>query len=130
MSTGPTGASFIAPPKSFSVNMYYYLNDPLLPPSLSSYYALLQRNEFMVYCSLPTIITTSAYIFNPGTGRPEQYYDAYKIVPGDWIATDSTGYTWRIAEIYNVTDSPIGDNTGRGTFYAKMVDVWWNEIPI
>ncbi len=56
----------------------------------------------MVYCKLSDIITTSAYIFNPGTGQPEQYYDAYNVVPGDWVASDSTGYTWRIDEIYNV----------------------------
>lgn len=123
MSTGPTGASYIAPPKSFVVNMTFYFDTTNLPPSLSSYYALLQRNEYMIYCTLPDIIPTSAYIFNPGTGQPEQYYDAFNVVPGDWLASDSTGYTWRIAEIYNVTDSPLGDNTGPGTFYAKMVDV-------
>jgi hypothetical protein len=80
--------------------MYYYLNDELLPPSLSSYYALLQRNEFLVYCSLPTIVTTSAYIFNPGTNQPEQYYDAYNVVSGDWLASDWTQCHMHHVEIH------------------------------
>ena len=101
--------------------MYYYVDDPSLPPSLSSYYALLKQNEYLVYCKLSDIITTSAYIFNPGTGQLEQYYDAYNVVPGDWVASDSTGYTWRIDEIYNVTDSP--NITSPLNFYAKITDV-------
>jgi len=123
MSTGPTGTSYIAPPKSFYINMHYYYEDPLLPPTLSSQYALLKRGEYLVYGTLTQIVTTSAYVYNPGTGLPQQYYDAYNVVPGDWLANDSTGYTWRITDIYNVFDSPIGNNTGQGTFYAKMVDV-------
>lgn len=123
MTTGPPGTSYIAPPKSFYLNMHYYYEDPFLPLHLSSQYASLKRGEFLICGTLTAIVTTSAQIFNPGTGAPEQYYDAYNIIPGDWLANDSTGYTWRISDIYNIFDDPNGNNTGQGAFYAKMVDV-------
>jgi hypothetical protein len=107
-------------------NFVYGSDDPDLPPSLSDVLDNLQRNEYLIRGDLNSIQFISAYVYNPGTGEQVQYYDSYNIIPGDWLANDATGFTWRISTIYEVTDfegDQSGLNTSSGTFYAKMIDV-------
>jgi len=119
--------AYIAPPKSLDTNMHYFdpgLSDAQLPPSLSSVLAGLALNEYLIRGNLNSVQIFSAFIYNPGSGVPEQFYDAYNVIPGDWIANDATGYTWKITQTYAVSDAPnSGNNTGQGVFYAKMLDV-------
>jgi hypothetical protein len=117
--------NYLPPPKSLDIQMHYFLlGDTDLPPSLNTEFAGLNPNEYLIRGNLNSLQFISAYIYNPGTGNPEQYYDAYNINLGDWLANDATGFTWKISAIYNVTDAPVsGNNTGAGVFYAKMTDV-------
>ena len=117
--------AYLAPPKSLDINMHYFIpdiGDPELPPSLSTVLTSLGPNEYLIRGTVSTPLYHSAPVYNPGTGIPEQYYDAYNAVPGDWLANDATGYTWKIVELYTVTDTS-GNNTGSTNFYAKMLDV-------
>jgi hypothetical protein len=119
--------SYIAPPKSLYLTMHYFnpiLGDTTLPPSLTSVLAGLRSNEYLVRCNIADSITyMSAFVYNPGTGNPESYYDCYNAVAGDWVANSSIGYTWKITQIYNVTSDPNGNITNGSTFYAKILDV-------
>ena len=124
--TGQTGANYINPPKSLDIIMHYFINgsgDPEIPPSLESILSSLQTNEYLIRGGLNAIQHISAYVYNPGTAYDEQYYDSYNVVSGDWLANDSTGFTWKITEIYNITDSPDPEyNTTGGIFYAKILN--------
>ena len=119
--------AYLAPPKSLDFNMHYFVpgsGDTQLPASLTSILAGLSSNEFLVRGNLNSVYYFSAYAYNPGTGRLEQYYDAYNVAAGDWLANDSTGYTWKIEQIYDVTSAPNpGDVTGGGVFYARIRDI-------
>ena len=125
--TGPAGSSFINPPKSLDIIIHNFIDgtaDTSIPPSLASTISSLSLNEYLIRGNTNGIQFISAYVYNPGTLAPEQYYDAYNVIPGDWLANDSTGFTWKITEIYSVSDAPNpGNNTESGVFYAKMVDV-------
>ena len=106
--------------------MHYFLpDDPELPPSLLTIFTDLSANEYLIRGNLNNNLEFfSAPVYNPGTGQPEQYYDFYNAVPGDWLAHDATGFTWKIDGIYAVNDAPDPtNNTGSGVFYVKMVDV-------
>ena len=107
--------------------MHYFVQssgDPELPPSLTAIDAALPAGQYLIRGNLNGLSFISAPQFNPGTGQPEQYYDAYNVEKGDWVANDATGYTWRIEQIYVVNDAPNpGNNTGSGVFYARMKDV-------
>jgi len=123
MATGPD-SEYLAPPKVLSLLMTWYnVLDGTVPPSLVSVFNGLGVNEYLIKCNLLNLNQFSAYVYNPGSGVEEQFYDAYNAVTGDWIANDSTGYTWQIQQIYAVTDASDGDNTGQGTFYARILDV-------
>jgi len=117
--------SYLPPPKSLDINMrWFQVGDTSLPPSLNTVLSGLGSNEYLIRGNLNAIEYISAFVFNPGTNRLEQYYNAYNVVAGDWLANDATGFTWKISQIYTVTDSPLtGNNTGSGTFYAKIVDI-------
>ena len=125
--TGPTGSSFINPPKSLTIVMHNFINgnaDPEVPPSLSGVLTSLSINEYLIRGTTTNLQFISAYVFNPGTGQPEQYYDTYNIAQGDWLANDESGFTWKITEIYTVSDAPDpAYDTASGVFYAKMLDV-------
>ena len=117
--------SYLPPPKSLDINMHYFIpdsGDTLLPPSLLSVLTSLGPNEYLIRGTPFSPLYHSAPVYNPGTGQPEQYYDAYNVVPGDWLANDATGYTWKIVEMYVVTDASE-NNTSGVNFYAKMLDV-------
>ena len=124
MATGPSGP-YVAPPKSLDLQMHYFISgDTDLPPSLSSVLSGLGPDEYLIRGALNYVQTISAYVFNPGTSTYEQYYDAYNVQFGDWLANDATGYTWKVTQIFTVTDAPdSGYNTGQGVFYAIMTDV-------
>ena len=121
--------AYLPPPKSLDIMMHYFIQglsppDAELPPSLSSILSSLGPNQYLVRGNLNAIEFLSAPVYNPGTGVPESYYDAYNVVPGDWLANDATGYTWLVQQIYSVTDAPdSGNNTGQGVFYARMTDI-------
>jgi hypothetical protein len=107
--TPQTGASYINPPRSLDVLMHYFISgsgDDSIPPSLEEVLNSLQPNEYLVRGNVVEPQFISAYVYNPGTQYDEQYYDAYNVIPGDWLANDGTGFTWKITEIYNVTDAP------------------------
>jgi hypothetical protein len=124
--------SYLPPPKSLDFQMHYFTSgDPDLPPSLSTVFANLKTNEYLIRGNLNALQFFSAYVYNPGTGNNEQYYDAYNVIPGDWLANDATGFTWKILTVYTVSDAPdpannsggaVGNPTG-GVFYAKMGDI-------
>ena len=117
--------SYLPPPKALDIMMYHFLaGDSELPPSLSATLSGLATNEYLIRGQLNSLEFLSASVYNPGTGQPEQYYDAYNVIPGDWLANDATGYTWKITNIYTITDAPSdSNNTNQGVFYAKMVDI-------
>ena len=119
--------AYLPPPKSLDVNMHYFqpgAGDVDLPPSMTTVLATLRPNEYLIRGKLNSLEFFSAYVYNPGSGVPEQYYDSYNIVPGDWLATDATGFTWKITTMFTITDAPNpGNNTGQGVFYAIMLDV-------
>jgi len=116
--------SYLPPPKSLDIMMYNFIaGDSELPPSLTTTLSGLATNEYLIRGTLNGIQFFSASVYNNGTGQPEQYYDAYNIIPGDWLANDATGYTWKITDVYTINDAPNPDNnTGQGLFYAKMID--------
>lgn len=119
--------AYLPPPKALSLNLHYYIpgnDDPQLPPSLTSVLASLQVNQYLVFGTLFGPLFHSARVFNPGTGQPEPYYDAYNVEVGDWLANDATGYTWRVTSLIQVTDSSGGEtNTNGSNFYGIMTDV-------
>jgi hypothetical protein len=116
--------TYLAPPKTLDIFMKYFLpGDPDIPPSLAAVFAALKPNEYLMWGFLNEILYMSAYVYNPGTGNPEQYYDAYNVAEGDWLANDATGYTWRVRHIYNVTDGTGIYNTSQQVFYAVIEDV-------
>lgn len=104
--------------------MHYFLpGDTDLPPSLSGVFAALKPNEYLIWGSMNQILNMTAFVYNPGTGKPEQYYDCYNVQQDDWLANDATGYTWRIKKIYTVVDGPGIYNTSADIFYATIEDV-------
>ena len=117
--------SYLPPPKSFILNMHnFQAGDTALPPSLSSVLSNLGPNEYLIRGNLSGFLYISAYVYNPGSGTLEQFYNAYNVVEGDWVANDATGFTWKLTKIYRVTDAPSpGNNTSQNVFYAKMVDI-------
>ena len=119
--------AYLPPPKSLDINMHNFIpgsGDTDLPSSLSGVLNSLGANEYLIRGNTNAIQFMSAYVYNPGTGNKEQYYDAYNVVPGDWLANDATGFTWKIMTIYSVSDAPNpGNDTSGGTFYAKMKDI-------
>jgi hypothetical protein len=102
---------------------WYQVGDTDVPPSILTALDTLGPNQYLIRGKLNGIGYISAFVYNPGTDALEQFYDAYNVTPGDWLANDATGYTWKILKIYTVTDAPDDDNTASGTFYAKMYDV-------
>ena len=116
--------SYIPPPKSLDLNMHWYqVGDTDVPPSILTALNTLGPNEYLIRGNLNSVEYISAFVYNPGSAQLEQFYNAYNVIPGDWLANDATGYTWKILKTYNVTDDVSGDNTASGTFYAKMSDV-------
>jgi len=116
--------SYIPPPKSFILRMHQFLaGDPDLPPSLSDVLNNLAKNEYLIRGNITDIQYISAYVYNPGSDSLQQFYDAYNVITGDWLANDATGFTWKLTQIYNTTDGPPGNNTSQNVFYAKMEDV-------
>jgi hypothetical protein len=124
--------SYLPPPKSLDINMHWFqVGDADIPPSLLTLISSLSDNKYLIRGNINgTFQYISAPVYNPGTGQLEQYYDAYNVIPGDWLANDATGYTWKITKTYDVTDAidadgnPLpGNNTGAGVFYAVMADV-------
>jgi hypothetical protein len=86
--------AYLPPPKSLDINMHYFVpgsGDIQLPASLVGTLNNLGPNEYLIRGNLNGIGYISAPVYNPGTGNLEQYYDAYNIVPGDWLANDATG---------------------------------------
>lgn len=73
-----------------------------IPPSLSSIFSSLKTNEYLVRGTLASTVNFTAQVYNPGSQTTEQYYDAYNVAVGDWLANTSTGYTWRISDTYSV----------------------------
>jgi hypothetical protein len=116
--------NYIRPPKTLDIFMHYFqVGDTDIPPSLQSVFDGLADNQYLIWGYLNQILYMTAYQYNPGTGREEQYYDAYNVVAGDWVADDATGYTWCIKHIYEVTDGTGVYNTSQDVFYAVMEDV-------
>jgi hypothetical protein len=116
--------SYITPPKTLDLFMHYFLPDDTdIPPSLATVFAELQPNQYLIWGFLNQILYMSAYVYNPGTGNQEQYYDAYNVQQDDWVADDATGYTWRVIKTYDVTDGPGIYNTSQQVFYAVIEDV-------
>lgn len=120
-------ATQLPPPKSLDIEMHYFQPgtfDDTIPPSLITEISGLAVNQYIIRASLNSVEFISAYVYNPGTNANEQYYDAYNVISGDWLASDATGYTWQIKKIYTVTDSSGNAyDTSSGTFYAKIEDV-------
>ena len=117
--------SYLPPPKSLDIMMYNFISgDVNLPPSLTATLSGLSQNEYLIRGKLNSLSFFSASVYNPGSDQLEQFYDAYNVAAGDWLANDATGFTWKIVNIYTVTDAPLsGNNTGEGVFYAKMMDI-------
>ena len=124
MATGPSGG-YVPPPKSLDLQMHYFIaGDPELPSTLSTVFDTLGPTEYLIRGNLNYVQTISAYVYNPYASTSVQYYDAFNVISGDWVANDATGYTWRIEQTYPVGDAPTpGNNTDIGVFYAKMQDV-------
>ena len=117
--------AYLPPPRAMYVNMHvFYAGDTELPNSLTTVLSSLRDNEYLIRGNVFAQII-SAYVYNPGTGTAVQYYDAYNVTLGDWLATDATGYTWQIKELYNITtdSNPSASITSGEVMYAKMVDV-------
>jgi hypothetical protein len=118
----------VLPPKSLNFNMHYFTStgDPDFPPSLTAAFSGLGANRYLVFCFLePPYVSTSADIYNPGTGGTVKRYDAYNVTAGDWLANDTSGYAWIIRTIHAVTDAPTpAKNTGRYYFYATVEDLY------
>lgn len=117
--------AYLPPPLALNFVMYYFqAGDTSIPPSLNTVFSSLASNEFLVRGNLYGIQQNSALVYNSGVGTEVNYYDSYNIESGNWIAVSATGFTWRIASIYTVTDAPNPDNnTGYFVFYAKITDV-------
>lgn len=97
--------------------------DPNFPPSLSAIFTGLGSNNFLIRGILNTIMPMTAQVYNPGTSAPEAYYDAYNVAVNDWLASDTSGYSWIIQTLYAVTDAPDPThNTGALVFYATIED--------
>lgn len=119
-----SGNVYINPPKTLDIFMHYFLEgDSDIPPSLADVFTALKPNEYLIWGSLNQILYISAYVYNPGTGNLEQFYDAYNVQQDDWLANDATGYTWRVKKIYDVVDGPGIYNTSSDVFYAVIEDV-------
>jgi hypothetical protein len=119
-----SGPIYLTPPKTLDIFQHYFLpGDTDIPPSLAGVFAALQPNEYLMWGFVNQVLYMSAYVYNPGTGQEEQYYDAYNVGQDDWLADDATGYTWRIKKTYTVTDGPGIYNTSQQVFYAVMEDV-------
>lgn len=106
--------------------MHYFTSgsDPDLPPSLSSLLSSLGANDYLIRGDLNSYEFISAFVYNPGTNQDEQYYNAYNVVYGDWIANQATGYAWKVVNIPSVSDAPNSAyNTSGGVFYAVVQDV-------
>jgi len=116
--SAPTG--FLAPPKSLDINMHYFLNgDVDIPPSIIVDISNCKGNEYIVRGVMNSFPIFSTNVYNPGSGVYQNYYDAYNVIPGDWIASDGTGFTWKVVSLYTVTDAvdlsgnPFPDNNVR-----------------
>ena len=98
--SAPTGIGFIAPPKTLDVLMHYFISgDPTAPPSLITDISNCGGNEYIIRGQLNALEFFSANVFNPGSGVEQNYYDAYNVVTGDWVANDGTGFTWKLIKI-------------------------------
>jgi hypothetical protein len=103
---------------------YFFPGDSDIPPSLVDVVDNLPPNRWLIWGFINQVNYMTAYVYNPGTGQPEQYYDAYNAVMGDWLADDATGYTWNIKHIYTVNDAEDPTyNTSQQVFWAVMEDV-------
>jgi len=109
---------------------YFMQEDTQIPPSLLVAVTNCKSNEYIIRGVINSFPIFSANVYNPGSGLYQDYYDAYNVIPGDWIANDGTGFTWKVTKLYIVNDAvdangnPFPDyNTGQGTFYAKIQDV-------
>jgi hypothetical protein len=105
--------AYLPPPKSLDLNMHYFVpgtGDTQLPASLTAVLAGLGPNEYLIRGNLNSLSFISTYVYNPGSSQLEQFYDAYNVAAGDWLANDATGYTWKIAHIYTVEDGESGLN--------------------
>ena len=64
--TGPTGANFLNPPRSLDIVMHYFtVDDPEIPPSLSSTLSSLAVNEYIIRGATRGVQFMSAYVYNP-----------------------------------------------------------------
>lgn len=118
----------VLPPKSMNFIMHNITSksDPDFPPSLNSAFSALASNQYLIYGLMEApLVNTTAEIYNPGSGLPQKYYDAYNVAVGDWLANDTTGYAWMIQTIHNVDDAPTpSKNTGPFYFYATVEDLY------
>jgi hypothetical protein len=115
----------ILPPKSMSFIMHNFTStsDPVFPSSLTSIFNGLAANQFLIRGVLDAPIPMTAQVYNPGTASLEAYYDAYNVATTDWLASDTSGYSWSVHTIHTVTDAPNSSmNTGALVFYATMED--------
>ena len=127
--SAPTG--FFAPPKSLDINMHYFvIEDINIPASIIVDISNCKANEYIIRGVMNSFPIFSTNVYNPGSGIYQNYYDAYNVIPGDWVASDGTGFTWKIVSLYTVNDAidlsgnPFpAYNTSEGTFYAKIEDI-------
>ena len=92
---------------------WYQVGDTDVPPSILTALNTLGPNEYLIRGNLNSFEYISAFVYNPGSAQLEQFYNAYNVITGDWLANDATGYTWKILKTYNVTDA--SGNTATAT---------------
>ena len=115
----------ILPPKSMSFVMHNFTSksDPEFPPSLTSIFNALVANQFLIRGVLDAAIPMTAEVYNPGTASLEPYYNAYNVATTDWLASDTSGYSWSVKNLHTVTNAPnAAMNTGPLVFYATVED--------
>ena len=116
--------SYLAPPKTFEIQLHWFqtASEPALPVQLAAEFTTLNNsNEFIVLGTIKNRVRFTATVFNSTIGAPVQYYDAYSVQVGDWIANNASGFAWRITELYTVQDNRFQQSDSLH-FFAKMVD--------
>jgi hypothetical protein len=115
----------VVPPKSMNFVMHNFTSesDPDFPPSLSAIFTGLGSNNFLIRGILNAVMPMTAEVYNPGTSAPEAYYDAYNVAVNDWLASDTSGYSWIVQTLHAVADAPDPTHdTGSLVFYATIED--------
>jgi hypothetical protein len=116
--------SYLAPPKTFELQLHWFqtASEAALPVQLAAEFTTLNSsNEFIVLGTIKNRVRFTATVFNSTIGAPVQYYDAYSVQVGDWIANNASGFAWRITELYTVQDNRFQQSDSLH-FFAKMVD--------